>query len=87
MLLAHKHSMQQLEQPEAAQRCSTSLRTQGSGLRMAVWKASIHPWKCSCCTSSWGMVMNVALQNTLQMSLMNSGTCRTAEQGHLCLKP
>jgi hypothetical protein len=40
-----------------------------------VWKASIQPWNCSCCSSSGGTHMKVVDHQILQMSFMNSGTC------------
>jgi len=68
---------------------SNYVLTQGSGFLSAVWKAIIQPWNCSCCTSSEGMPMNVELQNTLQISLMKSGTCtrtaRTLKFGMQCM--
>lgn len=63
---------------------SSYLLTQGSGFLIAVWKAIIQPWNCSCCTSKEGMPMKVQLQNTLQISLMNSGTCTQGQRVSSC---
>jgi hypothetical protein len=52
---------------------------QGSGRRIALCSAIIQPLNCSCCSRMGGTAMNVADQNTLQMSLTNSATCRAKQ--------